>query len=754
MHKLFNDNLVRFTIVLVFLLALQTDGAMAQKAKSGGGCPKVGVVLSGGGAKGAAHIGVLKYMEEIGIPVQYVAGTSMGSIVGGMYALGYSPEELEEIISGINWALYITGKMDRSMLSQRRRELGEPLLLNIPYGKFLRSDDVRKLALPMGANEGDNLLNMFNCLSVGFQDSISFDSLPIPFACVATDLMTGSPKVLRSGEFAQALRSSMAIPIFFTPVEWDKGLLVDGGVVNNFPVDVCKQMGADVVIGLEVVSDLVSNPEDMRSIGNQLQQYLSIVTNRGLEEHRGACDIYIRPDVSGTNMLSFNAEAIADLVRRGYEEAKKHEEEFMALKERLCSGSAPRQSPKRARMLRFEDTLVIDRVSYESKDETEKRFVEKVMEDIVGVPVTLGQVEEKIHVMQGLGLFHRVNYSTIPDDDGHYVLKVWTTPELPNRLGYGLRYDSEENATMLIHASWNALKLSGWNAWINLGLKYNWFLDAHLGWLWGGVGEVGLDIHRHKAVFRCLNRDQMAMDMHECWFRLGVSTVHSPIANMMFGIEQGLNSRTSDIDDSKMKASTTGLYFRIKLDSKNEKVFATKGLLLKAGASMKQETEGLFGDGGKMLDMDMSAEWYFSTGNRMTLIPRAYARAVVGYDDDELWYNNLAGGMMQGRYLSHQMPFVGMKNTIELGPQAAEVSFEARYRVMKKVYLGLHGAMLGHRCHDGEGMTNVKGYELGGYFGYAVSVSYSSILGPVMLLLGSNSYDDKGLLYLSIGFDF
>ena len=357
------------------LLISAGNGLNAQEADNLSKSPKVGVVLSGGGAKGAAHIGVLKYMEEIGIPVSYVAGTSMGSIVGGLYALGYTPDEMEALISDIDWPTYVGGKLERRFLSQRRRKVSDELLLNIPYGKYTRNNDAVMSAMPLGAVEGDNLLNLFNCLSVGFQDSMSFDSMPIPFACVATDLMTGKPKILRGGEFGRAIRTSMAIPIFFTPVQWGDHLLADGGLVNNFPVDVCKEMGADIVIGMEVPSELTKDPDDLRSLGTQAQQYLSIVTNRGLEQHRAECNIYVNPDVSGTNMLSFNAETIAELVRRGYEGAKAHEAEFLQLKAQLENGNqqmatekrpvqqSSSQPKKHAGTLRPADTLIIDAIS-------------------------------------------------------------------------------------------------------------------------------------------------------------------------------------------------------------------------------------------------------------------------------------------------------------------------------------------------------------------------------------------------------
>lgn len=719
-------------------------------------CPKVGIVLSGGGAKGAAHIGVLKYMEEIGIPVSYVAGTSMGSILGGLYALGYSAEELEALISDIDWPLYIGGKVDRRFLSQRRRKTGGVLLLNIPYGKFTRRDEMNMSAMPMGAVEGDNLLNLFNCLSVGFQDSMSFDSMPIPFACVATDLMTGKPKVLREGEFGRALRSSMAIPLFFTPVQWGDHLLADGGITNNLPVDVCREMGADIIIGLEVASELASDPDDLRSVGRQLQQYLSIMTNRSLDEHRRQCRIYINPDVSGINMMSFNAEAIAELVQRGYAAAKAREADFLQLKAELCGTPQPRTPKNRARTLKGSDTLIVDAMEFLGMSDYENHFIEKSASRLYGKPVTLRQVEDLIHVLQGLGLFHSVNFKTIPTgEERHYRMKVDVTPELPYRLGIGLRYDSEESAALLLHSSWNALKLNGWNARVDMGLKYNYWVDAHLGWLVMGWGDLGLDFFTHRASFRCRNRAQSAMDMHERKLRLALSTVHNPRLSLSFGISQDLNTRDPDVGSGTERSFATGLFFKSLSDTRNADAFATNGFLLTGEAALRQETSHLFQlDAPLIADLSLSFEGYLSPSSRLTFIPSLHARLLWGYNGDELWFNNLAGGSMQRRYLSHQLPFIGMSNTIQLGPLAYVCSLASRLRLFSKTYVSLQGAMLAHSSRSQLENIVSEGYHASCLFAVAASLGYKSFLGPLLFTVETNSYHRDLHAYINFGFVF
>ena len=215
---------------------------------------KVGVVLGGGGAKGASHIGVLKYIEDMGIPVDYVAGTSMGSMIGGLYALGYTPDELTQLIASMDWSEYIGNKIDRSMMSEEARLRNATMVLNVPFSLeslFDRDPNSSFISqLPSAYVNNSSLINLFNNLCVGYQEEMDFNDLPIPFACVATDMITGDEVVLRSGSVPAAMRASMAIPGLFSPVAIGDKLLVDGGLVNNFPADVLRDMGADIIRSL------------------------------------------------------------------------------------------------------------------------------------------------------------------------------------------------------------------------------------------------------------------------------------------------------------------------------------------------------------------------------------------------------------------------------------------------------------------------------------------------------------------------
>ena len=203
---------------------------------------KVGLVLSGGGAKGMAHIGALKVIEEAGIPIDYVVGTSMGSIIGGLYAIGYTPEQMDSLVRKQDWQFLLSDRTPRKEKNLSEREADEKYVISVPFSK----DAIKEVT--GGLIKGQNIDNLFSELTFGYHDSIEFSKLPIPFACVSENIVNGNEYVFHEGILATAMRASMAIPGVFTPVRLDNMVLIDGGVVNNFPVNIAKQMGADEVI--------------------------------------------------------------------------------------------------------------------------------------------------------------------------------------------------------------------------------------------------------------------------------------------------------------------------------------------------------------------------------------------------------------------------------------------------------------------------------------------------------------------------
>jgi len=274
--------LLKSFVALLFMMpSLYVEGQEALAKR-----PKIGLVLSGGGAKGIAHIPLLKAIDSLGIKIDFITGTSMGSVVGGLYACGYKGAEIESMMNKLNWDQLLSNKVQFQTINiEEKSEFGV-------YQAELPTSNGFKPALPLGIIHGQPLINKFTDYTFHVRYTNNFDSLPIPFRCMAADIITGEPVVLKEGNLALAMRSSMSIPTVFVPIERDSFLLVDGGLVKNFPVSLCKEMGADIIIGAYTGGKLY-NREEMNSLLKLLYQTSSFVRLEDSKKEMELCDVLV-----------------------------------------------------------------------------------------------------------------------------------------------------------------------------------------------------------------------------------------------------------------------------------------------------------------------------------------------------------------------------------------------------------------------------------------------------------------------------
>ncbi len=331
---------------------------------------KVGVVLSGGGAKGMAHIGALKVIEEAGIPIDYVVGTSMGSIIGGLYSIGYTPEQMDSMVRRQDWSFLLSDKIPRSEQNMAEREASEKYVFSLPFGKNAKTQAVG------GLIKGQNLANLFSELTVGYHDSIDFNKLPIPFACVSENIVNGNEVNFHKGVLATAMRASMAIPGVFTPVRLDSMVLVDGGVVNNYPVNVARAMGADIIIGVDVQNDL-KPANELNSTGSILGQLINLMGLELYKKNLKETDTYIKVDVEGYSAASFTPSAVDTLIRRGEEAALAQKNSLIKLKQELGLDSTYMPKPLPSYPYSPNRKVYIKEITFDGLDEKDKRWLLK-----------------------------------------------------------------------------------------------------------------------------------------------------------------------------------------------------------------------------------------------------------------------------------------------------------------------------------------------------------------------------------------
>jgi len=415
-----------FLLVLAFVPPVSLAEISMKKDR-----PMIGLVLSGGGARGAAHIGVIRRLEELRIPVDYIAGTSMGSIIGGMYASGMSLDEIETVMTGIDWDDAFDDKTRRQDRTFRGKLDDKLYLFKLKHGL---SDD-GEIKLPSGLEQGqkiDLIMSKITLPVAGIQD---FDELSIPYRAVASDMVTGEVVVIDKGDLAKAMRSSMNIPSVFAPIKSRDKLLVDGGISNNLPINVAREMGADIVIAVDISTPL-RGKDDLDNVFKLTDQLIGIMTRTNTEAQiktLTGSDVLIVPDLGDIGTADF--ERTTEAVPKGYKGAQKKNSQLAKLSipvDAYAAHLSRRHKPN--------DSLpVISFVRLENKSGIDDEVISSRLNVKPGGQLDAAQLEDDIGKIYGLGVFENVNYEVVEEEGKtgvvvHAIEESWG----PNYLQFGL----------------------------------------------------------------------------------------------------------------------------------------------------------------------------------------------------------------------------------------------------------------------------------------------------------------------------
>jgi NTE family protein len=462
--------MITSSVLSAFLLSVFTLPSNAEAlsvTKAGAKRPKVCLVLSGGGARGAAHVGVLKVLEEYRVPIDCIAGTSMGALVGAAYASGNSVPEMEALLAGLNTNSLFRDKPPRDELQIRRKQEDRSLLFSPEVGIGSRGGDM----LPKGLVTGVQLESVLRKISApGHRD---FDELPIPFRAVATDLVTGKAVVFDKGELANIMRSSMSVPIAISPVEVGEQMLVDGMLVNNLPVDVGRAMGADVIIAVNVGTPLLKR-EELGSVLGIAGQMLSILTEQNVQAALATLkptDILITPELG--NFATSDFDNLTTTLPIGQAAARK-------VADQLSKLSLPPEQyavyRKNIKSLLAQDLSPVDEIRFEKTDNVNPEYANSLMNTKPGKEINQAELDADMRRIYGTGDFEHVSYN-IENASGKRILAVKAVEKDwgPNyfRFGIGLEHDFSGNTTATVQARYR-------RTWIN-SLGAEWLTDVQFG---------------------------------------------------------------------------------------------------------------------------------------------------------------------------------------------------------------------------------------------------------------------------------
>src|SRR5664279_3037429 len=432
---------------LAGLLILCSISGIGQEKPANSKRSTVGLVLQGGGALGLAHVGVITWLEEHHIPVDYIAGTSMGGLVGGVYATGHNATELRQVVNGIDWNQVMAGRTPFDDLSYRRKEDARDYPNSLEFG-------LRKgLQFPAGFNSGQQVLLILDKVALPYSELKSFNELPIPFACVATDLVSGKAHVFHSGSLSVALRSTMSLPGIFSPVREDNSIYADGGLLENLPVQVAKKMGADVVLGIHLAEEPLKPDASLSSFA-VLGQSISVMISANELQSMEMADILVSVPVQKWGALSFDdADAI---IKAGYDAAAAKSKVLLplAVDDATWNQYLAERTARRIVNPPVPTFVAVNGVNGHLAQRVEDQFA-----GVVGKPVDYNELDAEIMRLKGIGRFSNLNYQFV-QRNGQQGLEIKTEES-----SYGPPF-----VLPLILVDGASLK----NVQFNMGARFNW----------------------------------------------------------------------------------------------------------------------------------------------------------------------------------------------------------------------------------------------------------------------------------------
>lgn len=733
-----------FFVVGVLLFA-HTISLHAQEQRK-----KVGVVLSGGGAKGMAHIGALKVIEEAGIPIDYIVGTSMGSIVGGLYSIGYSTDQLDKMVREQDWISLLSDKADHKNLSMIDRESTQKYLLSAPFS--LKG----KLDSGGGIIRGANLAKLFNELTVGYHDSLDFNKFPIPFACVAYNLVDGTEVDFHSGVLATAMRASMAIPAAFTPVRLNNMVLVDGGVVNNYPVNIARSMGADYIIGVDVRSELKQSDELIKT-PDLLGQLIDLM---GLELYQKNVDdthTYIQVNVDGYGAASFTHTAIDSLISRGNLAAKQKIESLFELKELLGLSTDYRPVEREVYSIAAGKKVYVNQISFDGVSAKDKVRLLKRCKINENSELTIGEIEETINILTSFLGYSGVHYKLINNEEGGYDLNYTTERKYQSRINLGVRFDTEETASVEVNATTyfdtrvpTNLTFTG-----RFGKRYKASLSY-------SFEPSPLQRFSLSYMFRYDDVDfsQDGEKMQNSVFRhhaLGFAYTNTWSRNLRFDLGARFESYDYNkflyIDEDDKRYDIDNEYFinyyaKLHYSTLDQAYFSNRGISAKLSYDAYTDNLIQYKDKALISTIQASFETVVPVTNRFSILPAVYGRFLF-YDGDTPYskYNTL-GGDVTDRFLLDQIPFYGINGCQIMDDFLVVGALKLRQRMGGVHYLHFttNYALSSERLVDLFAERSIMGFGLG--------YGMNSMFGPLEATFNYTNRSKKVGFYINLGYKF
>lgn len=728
--------------------------------------PKLGLVLSGGGAKGLAHIGIIRAMEKAGLTPDYVTGTSMGSIVGGLYAIGYTADEIEQMAATVDWDAVLSNKIPLNEITFEEKGY---------YGRYIGElpVDGLKVGLPRGLIEGQQLSELLSRLTRSVHDIEDFNELPIPFNCVGADIATGEPIVLNKGSLPEAIRASMAIPTVFTPVEIDGRLLVDGGLVRNFPVEEVRAMGAEIVIGVFVSSGL-SSKDELDNFISVLAQSAFMTSALDSKRQKKLVDIYIEPNLKDYSTGSFNQ--WDDIIAQGDSSGDKYYETFKNLADSLGQ-LGPFRTVKK--LPQKQEYLITD-ITVTGNEKISSNLIKGKLRIEEGSILSMDEIDKLISIVYGTRYFDKVEYEIIRHG-AKYELKIKVQEAPDGYLKLAAQYDSENDIGINANITYRNLLLPHSRALLEFDLSKNPRLDInylkYIGEKQNAGIQIGFDFRDNELPFYEDNIEitRFDADYTDVYFQLQSTSFQ----NFTFGGKAQLDfSELTPIVGElgkvieRIKNRGVGIHFFTTYNSFDRRFFPRKGLYFSADFKrifdIKNTVTQISEDSlstttttiEQQLDPYTALELYFTyifkLNKRFSLITKnAMILTTLGEPDFNVTDFYFIGGF--NPRFKNVSEYWGANDKEYVAPNYFYTKLVLQYEPASNLFVsGIFNYLDVQYPMEILYPITVNDY-LGGErrrFGYGMSLGYNSPLGPISFSMAWDTKSSKAHTNINVGFWF
>ncbi len=733
-----------FILTVLFFVALnsQTKYEWVEKFdKDSPQRPKIGLALSGGAALGFAHIGVLKILDSLGIPIDYIAGTSIGAITGGFYAIGFSGAELDSIVNNINWEQVFSDEPSRNLMPYIEKKFSGRHQITLDLKGFTPT-------VPQGVIAGQNVMMELLHYAHPYEHYNDFNNLPVPFRCVAADLISGEEVVLEKGSLVKAIRASMSIPTIFNPVEYGDSLLVDGGVINNYPVDVAKEMGADIVIGLRLKFPEYEK-EEYDNLFNILDRVTDIPRKQRLEGNVNLTDIYIEEDIQGFSFGDFDNDKIKLIIDRGVEAAYKNIDQLIELKNRLMNYSGITSIKIKEKV----DGL-IHRVNIVGNENLEFSFIFNLLRINPGEKFNVIELEERIKELFGLGFFELITYGINRLENDRVELTINVKEKPFRNMFIGLRYDPFHKLVGLIGVNINNFFYEGLR--VESELQFSGLTRFHTKFLYP---SRYLDLPVYPLVE--INHKSLPVNIHSQGQKIAQYRDRSwgvgggfglPLSRFLnleilynrefMNITADIAPPGSDIEFPDWKDNLAQLLGRLRLDLLDDRLIPKYGIEVNANIELGSRTLGSEVGYSKF---DASFDWYHTFSKIHTLRLSSFFmtswRSLPVYK----WF-----------YFGGPETFVGQDYTQIAASKFTNAKIEYRYAYRKDIFFkAVFNVGFNYIINDNPADLLDKPL-----YGYGFAIEFDSILGPIQIMYSEGDEDinnpgkERSLLHFTAGFKF